>query len=168
MILSNYWKWLDGCFKIASHQDMYEVDLGLIATDGTPWAIGLGYAGESTVIDVNRLMGANLGFNLGSVASAITADMYAIDNDITSSFEDLTITYAGTATDEGLKRVFTLSARNKTANAVTINQVGITKSMKNANTNQNKNVMLAIFNLNEPLEVPANSNFSITVDWTEL
>lgn len=168
MILSNYWKWLDGCFTIAAHRDAYAVDLGLIATDGTSHSIGLGYEGAEAITDTNRMMGADLGFNLGSVAGTITADMYAIDNDITTSFKDLTITYAGTATDEGLKRVFTLSARNKTANAVTINQVGITKHMKNVDTAISKNIMLAIFNLNEPLEVPANSNFTITVDWTEI
>lgn len=110
---------------------------------------------------------------IGSGDTAVTADDYALANDVTSSFSNITISATRTiAIDENglpyMTKQMTIGAVNNSGAAITVKEVGlIYKDFHYTSGSYYCNVLLAREVLTTPVEVAAGDSFSIPMQWVE-
>ena len=166
MILTNYWKWLDGVNTYASETATAR-SLGIKNLSGTTVNLLTGPGGDSNLYAPrNSSFPYNLFVRVGTGTGEPTSSDYALGTDVTSSMTGMSFSCATTSNDS-LKRTITCSGSNSTSSAITITEVGIGKSIYPANSSSMEDVLFAIVKLDTPVTVPGNGNFSITFDWTE-
>lgn len=161
MVLSNYWKWLNACNTI-NQSDETAVDVGIKSTAGD----GAGIVFASTAAK-NYLIADSLAPAIGAGSNTYVKGDYALKDDITSSFSNLSISLNSNA-DDSLSRIVTVQGLNNTAEAKTISEIGIVKTIYSyPNASAYKPVLLAICQLSAPIVVEAGATFQITIQWTE-
>lgn len=161
MVLSNYWKWLNACNTI-NQSDQTAVDVGMKSTAGDAATIMF----DSDAIK-NYLIADSLAPAIGAGSNTYVKGDYALKDDITSSFSNLSISLSSNA-DDSLSRIVTVQGLNKTAEAKTISEIGIVKIIyPYPNLSFSNPVLLAICQLSAPVVVEAGATFQITIQWTE-
>jgi hypothetical protein len=115
----------------------------------------------------------NLNFVVGTGTTEPTVNDFQLENDVTSSFSNCTIAktidqVGNTYTNE---LTFLCMGKNNTNADITLNEIGIYRSILFTNSFYQDNVwanMLFIRHLfDEPLTVPPNETFKITLVWKE-
>lgn len=173
MVLNNYWKALEilkansDDSKTGTNDDFNMVDI----EGGSPsvrWKFIDQYSKKSVVSNINlkdKLIGARVGKGDGT----ITATDYALFDDCTDDLSDVTIVTSASPTDGGYQNIVTVTGSNNTENAITITEIGITKTffIQNDSDEFTNPVMFAKILLFNPVTVVANGTFSITVEWLE-
>lgn len=161
MVLSNYWKWLNACNTI-NQSDQAPVDVGIKSTTGEMAAIMF----DDLAIK-NYLIADSLAPAIGAGSNTYVKGDYALKDDITSNFSNLSISLNSNA-DDSLSRIITVQGLNNTAEAKTISEIGIVKTIYAAqNLYVSKPVLLSICQLSAPIVVEAGATFQITIQWTE-
>lgn len=161
MVLSNYWKWLNACNTI-NQSATVAVDVGMKSTAGA--AATIMFADGSIK---NYLIADSLTPAIGAGSNTYVKGNYALKDDITSVFSNLSISLSSNA-DDSLSRIITVQGLNNTAEAKTISEIGIVKTIYAAqNLSVYKPVLLAICQLSAPIVVEAGATFQITIQWTE-
>lgn len=172
MILSNYWKWLDGVLKTDIYSDGYydpTEDLGLVNTSGNAVLITLASSEHEVAWYSRDINNAEILFGSGS--GSIAVDDYAMSSDCTSSLSDISFTQSSTGTNAGLNRTYTITGTNDGENSVTIREVGIAKNIKWHDRNdgyQTSSILIAKVKLATALTVAPNENFIINLAWNEV
>lgn len=167
MILSNYWKWLNGILTTNPTSSSYydpSNDIGLKNLNGATALISLGSSD-----DTRRYRNRNINdgsIRLGSGSGDITASDYSMSDDCTSSVSNLSFTVNSAGTDEGLSRTISVSGQNSSGAELTITEVGYCKFVSTEQDGDN-NVLICKTKLNTPLTVSAGGNFLINVSWNE-
>jgi len=168
MILSNYWKWLNGALTFNPTSTSYTdptQDVGLIEIGGDP-----AYISYSSSDPTRRY--ANRNINQGSVRlgggnGEIGYNDYAMSYDL---INDLTISdwnILNGVSDAGLERTITVTGRNTSNSSVTITEVGYCKQVYSEEYGE-RSVLIAKNKLNTPLEVQPNESFYINMAWLEV
>ena len=161
MVLSNYWKWQNACNTI-NQSDQISVDVGMKSTAGD--AATILFDGSSIK---NYLIADSLTPAIGTGSNTYVKGDYALKDDITSSFSNLSISLSSNA-DDSLSRIITVQGLNNASEAKTISEIGIVKTIYAAqNLSVYKPVLLAICQLSAPVVVEADATFQITIQWTE-
>lgn len=161
MVLSNYWKWLNACNTI-NQSDQTAVDVGMKSTAG--YGAGIVFAGDAAK---NYLIADSLAPAIGTGSNTYVKGDYALKDDITSSFSNLSISLSSNA-DDSLSRIVTVQGLNNAAEAKTISEIGIIKTIYPYPDLSFENpVLLAICQLSAPIVVEAGATFQITIQWTE-
>ena len=161
MVLSNYWKWLNACNTI-NQSDETAVDVGMKSTAGTVAAIMF----DDNAIK-NYLIADSLTPAIGAGSNTYVKGDYALKDDITSNFSNLAISLSSNA-DDSLSRIVTVQGLNNAAEAKTISEIGIVKTIYAAqNLSVHQPVLLAICQLSAPIVVEAGATFQVTIQWTE-
>ena len=161
MVLSNYWKWLNACNTI-NQSDQTAVDVGIKSTAG--YEAPLLFDGGAIK---NYLIADSLAPAIGAGSNTYVKGDYALKDDITSNFSNLTISLNSNA-DGSLSRIVTVQGLNNAAEAKTISEIGIVKTIYAAqNLSASKPVLLAICQLSAPIVVEAGATFQVTIQWTE-
>lgn len=171
MILNNYWKirWAIETLITVSSSAPYGIDVGLKDLGGVSRAITLRpYPNNNVGYTYQAIVRMNSGYNirLGSGDNELTADDYALTNDVTSSFTNLTYNYVSDANNH-LRRVISISGQNNTNTDITITEIAYTKNLPYDDATQSCEVMYSIVKLDTPINVPANGTFSATFEWVE-
>ena len=161
MVLSNYWKWLNACNTI-NQSSQTEVDVGMKSTSGGTAPIVF----DDSAIK-NYLIADSLAPAIGTGSNTYVKGDYALKDDITSNFSNLSISLNSNA-DDSLSRIVTVQGLNNTAEAKTISEIGIVKTIyAYPNLSFSNSVLLAICQLSAPIVVEAGATFQITIQWTE-
>lgn len=161
MVLSNYWKWLNACNTI-NQSDETAVDVGMKSTAGAAAAIMF----DDNAIK-NYLIADSLTPAIGAGSNTYVKGDYALKDDITSNFSNLAISLSSNA-DDSLSRIVTVQGLNNAAEAKTISEIGIVKTIYAAqNLSVHQPVLLAICQLSAPIVVEAGATFQVTIQWTE-
>ena len=161
MVLSNYWKWLNACNTI-NQSDRTSVDVGMKSTAGDAATIVF----DDTAAK-NYLIADSITPAIGTGSNTYVKGDYALKDDITSIFSNLAISLSSNA-DDSLSRIITVQGLNNTAEAKTISEIGIIKTIYSAsNLSVYRPVLLAICQLSAPVVVEAGATFQITIQWTE-
>lgn len=175
MILSNYHKYLtaiqDSTNSISENTVRYP---GIKNTSGTAFGVTTGSQYFSSRVDemnVNLITRKNTFVRVGTGDTAVTADDYNLDNDVTTSLSSVTNSQT-ISTDENGKLVITyiFSGVNNSGNALTIKEVGIYKSGIWGATNDTGNKNSCFFArklLDTPIEVPNGTTLTLTFQWEE-
>lgn len=167
MILSNYWKWLDGIMTSNPNSSEYydpSQDIGLKNMSGDTAYISL-----STSNNERRYRNRNIrdgAARLGSGSGEITASDYSMSDDCTSSISNLEYTVNSSGTDDGFNMTIAISGTNNSGSELTITEVGYCKFVSSEQDGDN-NVLICKTKLNTPLTLPAGSNFLINIAWNE-
>lgn len=161
MVLSNYWKWLNACNTI-NQSSQTAVDVGMKSPEDLV---------ASIVFDddaaKNYLIADSLTPAIGAGSNTYVKGDYALKDDITSDFSNLAISLSSNA-DDSLSRIITVQGLNNAAEAKTISEIGIIKTIYSApNLSVYRPVLLAICQLSAPIVVEAGATFQITIQWTE-
>ena len=161
MVLSNYWKWLNACNTI-NQSDKTAVDVGMKSTAGA--AATIMFAGDAAK---NYLIADSLTPAIGAGSNTYVKGDYALKDDITSDFSNLSISLNSNA-DDSLSRIVTVQGLNNAAEAKTISEIGIVKTIyAYPDASAYKPVLMAICQLSAPIVVEAGATFQITIQWTE-
>jgi hypothetical protein len=161
MVLSNYWKWLNACNTI-NQSDQTPVDVGMKSTAGDAATIMFDSTGTKNYLIADVIAPA-----IGAGTNTYVKGDYALKDDITSDFSNLAISLNSNA-DDSLSRIVTVQGLNNAAEAKTISEIGIVKTIYAApNGSVYKPVLLAICQLSAPIVVEAGATFQITIQWTE-
>lgn len=161
MVLSNYWKWLNACNTI-NQSATVAVDVGMKSTAGAAATIMF----DDSAIK-NYLIADSLTPAIGAGSNTYVKGDYALNDDITSDFSNLAISLSSNA-DDSLSRIITVQGLNNTAEAKTISEIGIVKTIYAAqNLSVSQPVLLAICQLSAPVVVEAGATFQVTIQWTE-
>lgn len=161
MVLSNYWKWLNACNTI-NQSDQTAVDVGMKSPEEL--AAPIVFADTAAK---NYLIADSLAPAIGTGSNTYVKDDHALKDDITSSFSNLSISLNSNA-DDSLSRIITVQGLNNTAEAKTISEIGIVKTIYfYPNASGYRPVLLAICQLSAPVVVEAGATFQITIQWTE-
>lgn len=161
MVLSNYWKWLNACNTI-NQSSQTEVDVGMKSTSGGTAPIVFDDSAAK-----NYLIADSLAPAIGTGSNTYVKGDYALKDDITSNFSNLSISLNSNA-DDSLSRIVTVQGLNNTAEAKTISEIGIVKTIyAYPNLSFSNSVLLAICQLSAPIVVEAGATFQITIQWTE-
>lgn len=167
MILSNYWKWLNGALTYNTESSEYydpSQNVGLVDINGET-----GYLSYSSSNGDRRYANRNINngsVRLGSGDAEVTVNDYAMSNDCTSSISSLSYTINSAGTDEGLSRTITITGINSSGNAMTITEAGYCKYVS-SEENGDHYVLVVKTKLNTPLTVQPNSAFKIDITWNE-
>lgn len=161
MVLSNYWKWLNACNTI-NQSNQTSVDVGIKSTTGAAATIMFADAAAK-----NYLIADSLAPAIGAGSNTYVKGDYALKDDITSSFSNLSISLSSNA-DDSLSRIVTVQGLNNTAESKTISEIGIVKEIyADSDLYPYNPVLLAICQLSAPIVVEASATFQITIQWTE-
>lgn len=161
MVLSNYWKWLNACNTI-NQSNRTAVDVGMKSTTGATATIMFA---DSAI--KNYLIADSLAPAIGAGSNTYVKGDYALKDDITSSFSNLSISLNSNA-DDSLSRIVTVQGLNNTAEAKTISEIGIVKEIyADSDLFPYNPVLLAVCQLSAPVVVEAGATFQITIQWTE-
>lgn len=161
MVLSNYWKWLNACNTI-NQSDQTAVDVGMKNMAGGTALIVFDSAAAKNYLIADSLTPA-----IGAGSNTYVKGDYALKDDITSSFSNLSISLNSNA-DDSLSRIITVQGLNNAAEAKTISEIGIVKTIyPYPNLSFENPVLLAICQLSAPIVVEAGATFQITIQWTE-
>ena len=115
----------------------------------------------------NYLIADSLAPAIGAGSNTYVKGDYALKDDITSSFSNLSISLSSNA-DDSLSRIITVQGLNNAAESKTISEIGIVKEIYSApNLFPHNPVLLAICQLSAPIVVEAGATFQITIQWTE-
>lgn len=174
MILTNYWKWLDGCLKYHAGVNNI-VDVGVIDTNGHSTEIL--YGTTTTNATIYRRIGDTRTLNnvypsFGTGDNVIRSSDYRLTNEITTSVINTNITITSSA-DDYMKKIIAISGLNNTDSRLEITEIGLYKVIfQNAATTSGSsgdptNILLAIIKLDEPLIVEAHNSFTVTIEWDE-
>jgi hypothetical protein len=172
MILSNYWKWLDGVLKTDSWTDAYydpAENLGLVDMDGINVPITIQSSEHSNAWYSRNINNATIAFGSGN--GSITADDYEMDTDVTSDLSNINFTENSVGSNEGLTRTYAITGTNSGSSNVTITEVGLVKHIKYYDRNdgyQEKDVLFEKVKLATALTVAPNENFIINLAWNEV
>lgn len=165
MILKNYWRWL--CAEQTYGAQEPEIrNAGLIKTSGESTVILVGNKDSNSYSYQNTDFSEQLFVGFDSGDTAPTADDYALENDITSSFSDITCSYAASVSDV-FRKTFTITATNTTSTPLTIKKIGIGKGFLYEYNMNYANCLLAIVELSNPITVAAGDSFTVVCEWTE-
>lgn len=177
MILKNYWKWLDAINKF-NFWTRYEGDknIGLVAIDGENLPISFNCTADDTNfrqiadrVSQNYNLVNNITIRVGASEHEVTSDSYTLENDITNNISGFSYNVISSA-DNGVSRIITMQGVNSGDEAITIKQVAICKKMWYIPSGYNysqKEVMLAICILDEPIVVQPHNNFKFIFEWLE-
>lgn len=171
MVQKNYWRWLKAITEYNVGYEAASVDIGLVGIDGVSAPMYLG----GSVLDriqrsagLNRMLTINIICRLGAGTTTITADDYALTNDITDNLSNVTYTYTQSS-DNNVTRTMTITGMNNSGEEVTITQAAYCKRIyatDNPNTAYNT-VMFAAVTLTDPITVSNGDSFTITLEWIE-
>lgn len=167
MILSNYWKWLNGALTINPTSTSYtdpSQDVGLVNLDGTTAYISFSSSDPDRRYNNRNI---NVGMvRLGGGSAAIGYDDYAMSDDLINNLTISDWNIANGVSDAGLERTITVTGRNTFGSAVTITEIGYCKKVSSEEYGDYY-VLVAKTKLDTPLTVEAGASFYINVSWVE-
>ena len=167
MILSNYWKWLNGALTINPTSTSYTdptQDVGLVDLEGST-----AYISFSTSDTDRRYNNRNINVGmvrLGGGTGEIGYNDYAMSDDLINNLTISDWQIANGISDAGLERTITVTGRNTFGASVTITEVGYCKKVSSEEYGD-RYVLVAKTKLATPLTVPAGASFYINVSWVE-
>lgn len=118
-------------------------------------------------------LGTALKLVLGAGDTPVTATDYALDDDISTSFSNLTVSEATrtiAVDDNGrpyLKHSHVISGVNSSGAAVTVKEFGLYFDQFHAGSGSNYCNVLLAREVIDPVEVAAGDSFSLPIDWRE-
>lgn len=162
-ITDNYYKWIGGVGKYAATTGG-AVDIGITAIDGNSLSVYFN-AGNSSAA-YNCSLNGNYGFQFGGGDGTLSPSDYTLANQLENISVIDTLFFDYGTSDGKVKRTFSIAISNVDTVEKTIKQIGITKKLS-ASTSVSKDVLMAEFNLTEPITLKARERATITVDWTD-
>lgn len=163
MILNNFWLWQKNIQEHAGDGSLSRQS-GFNDTSGTGRDVNFGALNNYVVNNYSLTKDAIATF--GESTTEPSATDYSLANDITSDIGSVSITYAFESSGN-VKRTIMISGTNTDTEAHTIRQVGIGKKMSAGGSDTKYDFLFAVCVLSNALTVPANSDFVITLEWTE-
>lgn len=174
MILNNYWKYLAVMYNSNNVVNEYGgQNTGVKNTSGTTFSIttGTSYSAYYGQLNINLYPRKNTFVRVGTGDTAVTADDYNLDNDVTASLSNVANSQNIVVNDEGkLITTYIFSATNNTGNALTIKEVGIYKAGIWGGSNGSEPTNSCFFArkvLDNPIVVPTGSSFTVNFVWEE-
>ena len=167
MILSNYWKWLNGALTINPTSTSYTdptQDVGLVDINGS-----VGYISFSSSDPDRRYNNRNISVGmvrLGGGDDEIGYDDYEMSDDLINNVTISDWQIANGVSDAGLERTITVTGRNTSDSSTTITEVGYCKKISSEEYGD-AYVLVAKTKLATPITVPAGASFYINVSWVE-
>lgn len=161
MILNNYWAWklaIERTNEIQSDVGS-KIDTTIISTSGVN--IGNVYFGGYNGYNTRR--NTILNYNLSHIVSDDTTEISPEDYRLTAIANTTNVSTSATSqnVDNHLKYTITCSGRNDGGAPITITRIGIVKTYLGSS---NRDALLIIADLPEPITVPANQGYLISVD----
>lgn len=173
MVLNNYWKLLENNQKnsVWGNGSDIDINIGLRGLNGGYVNIlqSTTNSGYMPYVAENLKLDYNMSVRVGYGDTPVTAQDYALENDVTSSLSNISTTFSSSSDDTGVSRIINFSAQNLTNSAITINKVAVAKGIWSVPSNFYKaDILLAIVELDSPITVSAGGNFNITFSWDEV
>lgn len=168
MVLNNYWKAIQSLGRIYGSSGNFSSGMVNISGDSVPNL--LTYVGGSSSAGLWQIRTNKMGVLVGSGTTEPTAEDYRLENDVTSSFSNVSVSDSLNATENGLSQVFTVGGDNLSGDEITITEVGITKTYSGQNEVSDSSTQVVLFArivLDTPVVVPNNGSFQIPIQWLE-
>ena len=171
MILDNWWIYKKAISDYSIQWSSWNIITpGLIDTNGNSCSIVLDAPWQANYCSMahnNYASRGEISFTLGSGTIAPTKTDYNLENDITSSFSNVTFTKSSVESSDDLAITYVITGTNNSANTLTISEIGYLKNIYYQASFNTDPVMMAREVLNEPLIVEPNQSFTINFVWTE-
>lgn len=176
MILNNYWNLMAGMAGITPNFDR-DVNQQIGVRDminGSEIGVTVGWLTQFPAVLPTMCQNwnprANLSAVFGSGTTEPSATDYRLASDTTANFSNINVTTNTSADGASISTVVTISATNTSGSAITITEVGITKSIESANNGNEPvptNSLMVRHLLDTPKTVANNESFTLTLEWLE-
>lgn len=172
MILNNWWNYKKGLANSTGFWNSWNYQSpGLYDTSGNTTVMCIDATWNSSYCTMghnNFSTRAYMHFAVGDGDTPPTSEDYALDNDITSSFSNVTISSVSTtATSENTTITYIITGTNSTSDTLTIREIGYVKDIYYSQSFNTVPVLMAREVLDEPIVVEPNQTFTINFTWTE-
>ena len=171
MILNNYWQLKyavdSGIFRYTGNSKAENIGIVTMAGASSNTLIAA-YGGDASRQIHNMQLKSNLRCVLGSGTTPPERTDYALETDISSSISSLSVVCSTSYQNGQEITTLTITGTNLTGSALTINEIGICKTIYYDNSsNATVDVLLVREVLDTPIVIGAGSGLSKTYTWTE-